>query len=264
MIQINFFLLYIYRKMPVVQNTYDVKMPRASQDGIHYPAYQTVSITSSPSVFQVPIQPPASASALNSRNTIIFDLETSEVSSIEDHYFRWKVRNSGSSTIDLAPIFDWFDYTLVEESKGVGAEISRVYPITSYVWLMAMLNEEERQNMAYRAGVKLIPEKDGQTSVQRDIQNSRLHPGESREYWIQIPVAYLNMGAIDMRHIINDIRFKFQVSSVSNIVLSGTSSDLVVDDISLVINSRNELPFDAANTLGEHQKHEHGYIFVDT
>jgi hypothetical protein len=110
--------------MPVVQNAVDVKNPKVKEGGIVYPSFQTVSIASAPSVFQVPIQPAASVNGLQSRNTIIFDLETNEVSNIENFYFRLTVTNGGSSTIDLAPVFDWFEYTLAEADKGIGHELS--------------------------------------------------------------------------------------------------------------------------------------------
>jgi hypothetical protein len=59
-----------------------------------------------------------------------------------------------------------------------------------------MYNEEERENICFHAGVKLVATKDGQVQIQRDIENSRLSPSRSREYFFPMPVAYFNMSAL--------------------------------------------------------------------
>lgn len=247
--------------MPVVAHRYDTK-PKVNQEGIHYPAYQGTSTTSVPSVFSVPIQPAVSPQGFNSRNTVIFDLETAEVGCIESAYFRIKV--SSVSDLELSPCMDWFEDILIEESKGIGLEISRIYPLTCYMWLQTMYNEEERENCAYNAGLKLVKNCKGEIEVQRDRDRGKIYAGRTNEYWLPLPVAYFHMGAIDMRHVFNDLRIKLRLAALTNFVIESTATDLVVEDVTLMVNSLSQLPYDDMKSTSAQQGYDHGYVFLDT
>ena len=249
--------------MPVVETRYNAKHDKVVHDGCYFPTHSVIALTSKPSVFTVPIQPAASPNAFQNRNTIIFDLETAEVECVERAYFKFQL-STIASTLELAPVFEWFEDILIEESKGVGEELARIYPMTQWMYFWSCMCEEQRESCARNGAFKLVQNSKGEVEIQRDRVRGRLVAGQPKEFYLPIPVNFMNNGSIDMRHIINDLRIRLRVASSNNVVVSGNSSDLRVDDIELIVDSVEQLPFDEEHSMKHMRTKDHGFVFLDT
>jgi hypothetical protein len=237
-------------------------IPLASKDGELRPAFQMHATLGHQTEYTIPISPTAPTTCLSNGSIVYFDLEPSECSLIEDYpEFRFKLTNGGASPITLPPIFYWFRRILIEEGKGTGDELCRLYPESWVAWFMS-LNEERRDYYQKRCGFSLAknPE-NGSMSLGYTSNSTTIRAGETR--YLYLPIIWLpfSQKAIDMEHISAELRFTLEFAT--SVGISGTMSDLSVADISLIIKSFEEYGADKHERHSRMSGKQHKYIYLD-
>ena len=116
--------------------------------------------------------------------------------------------------------------------------VNKFYPESWIVWSYLTQNEEQRKTSAKNQNYHI--EKFPAECLDKYWYSDKntLQPNEERFYHIPIPVNWFNMGAVDMRHLNSDLRFNFKCSS--DCVISGSVSDLSLEEFVLVVESSED------------------------
>ena len=236
------------------------KIPKHKAKNHVIPLHQSQASISMKTWYTIPQSPAPATNSLASGRDILFDLESYETNVIESIAARFTVTNSGSADVQLAPSAYWIERIVIEAERGTSDELNYIYPeqIVFYYW--SILSNEEREYWSKKSNFSIGRFEDG-TERYFDDESTILRAGETRDIYMPFPVAWLHMSAIDMKHILGDLRFRFQMNN--DFVVSGTKSDVTLDDLVLFICSTEETEADRQARKMELRSNHHKYIYLD-
>lgn len=253
--------------MPSIVHRSEVNVPKVASENhegnpVLLPSFQALSVAGKSNYYTIPIQPTAPTNAIANGSQIIYNLEPSEVPEIKTAYLRLTI--SATSDVQLAPIYHIFDYYTIEFQRGLSEEVVRVYPISMLMWVYTTMSKEQRQEWEKLSGYA-VTHFEGEKRDKYGVNSSTfIRANDSRDFYIPIPVGFLHMSALDMRHISGDIRIKLRLATSGNSVLSGTVADISLDAVDLVVSSHDEEMYDKQKSLKIQANNNHSYIFLDT
>ncbi|ETO28846.1 hypothetical protein RFI_08281 [Reticulomyxa filosa] len=88
-----------------------------------------------------------------------------------------------------------------------------------------------------------------------------LEVGETRDVYIPIPASFWDMGAIHFQHMTQDIRIEFEFDS--DFVISGTATNITVNNIAAVINQFDLTGDEQEAWLSDFRRVPHYYNYLD-
>ena len=235
-------------------------LPLVKNGGDARPLHQNHATIGHKTYYTIPASPIFPVSALSNSSICFYDLEPGECDLIQNACFRLKVKNNGSSNIVVAPLFYWLKYMKIWAQKGTGDEITRLYPIDWIKYFYSMPNEEQRKYLETISGFSSADCGDSYKCWYSE--KDTLAPGEERFYYLPMEVCnFIKERAIDMGHISNDLRFEF---NFTNPVITGTASDLQLNNVELIVESHKENEGERRERLRRFNSNPHKYIYLDT
>lgn len=197
------------------------------------PAYQVSGYDGFENYYDLDIQPTIPSGAFTNSKEILFDLEVNDVPEIKDLQFKFTI-SCQNSAIKLRPIPYIIKKLIVEAQSGLGDEVARVYPLNIVLWEYFTKTEEQREQNEFMCGIKYKYKGKKQIIVAPD--SNLMEPGDTRDFYLNIPVSFLKLGTIDMRY---NKPIRFRIELTNDCLESGTTSNCVLDNISALVRSFN-------------------------
>ncbi len=247
--------------MPKIHSRHHSNIIKGNDNGSIMPLHQTVATLGYKSFYTIPQQPAPSSNSLSTGKYLYFDLESYETDTIEDICFRWTISNTGASDVELVPSAYFINRIVIEAEKGTGQELSYIYPeqIIFHYWTVLTNEERERWASLSNFGIGRLNSKGEEKLIASD--STILRAGETKDIYMPIPVAFLHLHAIDPTHLISDLRFRIELNN--DFVISGTSTDVSLDNLNLFILSPQEAEYDKASRKTANKRAHHKYVYLD-
>jgi hypothetical protein len=225
------------------------------------PLYQKYITGGLDSYFQIPLSPSPSTSSLNSGNTVYFDLEPHEVNNIDDLLIRLKIACS-TAAVECVPTPYYFKKIEIIANKGTGDVLGTIYPENFFIFNQITQTQQSRKQIAKLGNWSYVclNQEGGNEKISIN-ENTKYRVGETKHIYLSLPWLPLHLNAIDMRHIRTDLRFRFELSS--DIIVSGSSSNLSLDGFDMFVRSYKEEDYDKETTIKKHKSYKNKYIFLD-
>ena len=254
-------LIYIKkRKMPELKNKADVENPKIKENGALIPLHQSHMTAGMDSTITIPATPAISSSIIGSGNTYYYDLEPDEIGRIDEMCFRFRITCS-TANVELLPPHYWFSRIVLEAEKGSGDELIHIYPENMVFWHWLTESREGREKSSKLCNYARTELKNECAEKYWVSERTKFKAGETRDVYLQIPALFLHLNALDMRHTRNDFRFRFEFSS--DVVVTGDRTNLSLDNLNLVAQTFAEEGYDFRHRMGQLQKNNHKYIYLD-
>ena len=231
-------------------------------EGGYYPAHQIIATSSIPELYKVPITSASfSSNAFTNGSTIFYDVEQHELKQVECFELKLKLSASGGD-ITLVPGFWLFQEIEIIGNKGSGEKIGDyIYPETMLGWNLMTLRDDELKYRGRHESYHLEEIKsEYKYKFGREDYNI-IRDGDTKYVYVKIPFNFVQYDALDFTHISTPTRFRLKCSS--DVVVSGSVSNLSLDDIEIVALSRREEHFDDKHRMETHKK-KNKYIFCET
>jgi len=255
--------------MPAIRDRYNSKYHRVGvQSGrgkpTKMPNWMTEPTGGHTSYYSVSISPSAPTTAFSSGSSLIYDLEPSDAKEIKSIYLRLTISASGGD-VQLPPASHLFERITLSSNRGIGDEFFRCYPINVVLWYYMTMTTEQREQWL-KLGNAHVEHFDNESLDKYWYNNnsSYLRNGDSRDFYIPIPMNLFQMGEIDLRHISQPIRFKIELASGSDVALSGAVGNLSLDAVDMIIQSHEETAGDEEIKHANKTAMSHSYIYLDT
>ena len=247
--------------MATVVPRHQTKFQKISNAEKHLvPAFQAHATLGHKEWFLLPIQPSAPTNAFSSApKTIYYDLEPNDCKQIDNLIIRLNVSASGGDVQLVGAPYLFSEITL-RSDKGSGNRLFRCLPEMIIAWIMLTMNDESQQQWAKLMNYA-IP--DIQSKNQKKYwynESNYIRNGESRYIYIPLPLNFIQFSALDLRHIKNPLRFIFETSS--DVVITGSSSNLSLDGIDFIVAGHNEAEFDQHAAVAMAKKASHAFNFL--
>lgn len=190
------------------------------------PVEQSVAVIGMNSYITIDIRPTPATNSINNGNDLLFDLEPHDAFNIKDIMLRMKV--SVTSAIDTVPAPYWIKRIRLLANKGSGDELMKIYP-EQIIQHYAQMDDERREFFRRNGHIGLY--EDSQQIIVTSPPT--LQSGDSKEIYIPFPQTFLNMNAIQLMHMREDIRIRIELNS--DFVVSGTAANFSLDGVSVLI-----------------------------
>ena len=233
-----------------------------NKKGGHYPAHQTIATTSLPELSKIPIQSSSfTSTAFTNGSTIFFDIEPHEFKQAENLELKLELSASGGD-VTIVPGFYLFSEIELIADKGSGDKVGDfIHSETLLSWnLMTMKDEELKNNQQYQ-NYSITSYKNSYKYKLGQNSANIIRDGDTRHIYVKIPFNFVHFKAIDMSHISTPFRIRLKCSS--DVVVSGSSSNLSLDNIQVVVLGRREESFDDEHRRALH-KNDNKYIFLQS
>ena len=247
--------------MAKVVHRHETKIQKVpSGDGTVLPNFQSFATLGHKEWVTLPYSgtPPSNAWS-SAPKTIYYDLEPQDCKSVEMLYVRLKVSASGGD-IQLVGAPYLFSSIECRSNKGSGKRIFEILPEQMVAWPLLTLNEECQDTLAKLGNYALTDIKSQNLKKYWYNDSNYIRDGESRYITFPIPINFIQLGALDLRHVKSPIRFIFHTSS--DVVINGSVSNLSLDGLDFLVTGHNESDFDATAGLSLAQKQDNAYHFL--
>ena len=229
-------------------------------ENVKIPSYQYAAGTQSSSIYSVDIQPPPPTDAFANGRTVLMDLNPLETSQILDLELELKVSVT-TAAVELVPSPYLIKEIVLEEK--LGDQIARIFPETIVTWIMFAIDKQKRKRYQQACMYKEVEyESEGTKKFWSDKNNNEIAVGETRYITIPIPLAFFHTNVIDGRQILNGMRFRIEFSN--DVVVSGSSSNISLDNIAFKIKSVAEDGFDLSARKEQQQTWTNKFVYLDT
>ena len=246
--------------MPSIRKRRELKAPKVIDNGLRIPEFQSVATAGMDGYYTIPMTPQPSSSSLGSGASLYFDLERDECAEINDIIIRLTVSCANASVTAVNPYY-WFKRIVIESEKGSGDELAHIYPEQFMLWNYLLQGEESRQKWAKLSNYASVKLNGDKAEKFYDSESTKFQVGDSREIYLQIPVTFFHLDALDMKHIRSDLRIRMELAS--DIIVSGDRTNLSLDNIHLLINSFQEESYDRQDKEAIQKSYTEGYIYCD-
>ena len=246
--------------MPVLSRKLDILSPKIQEDGALLPIHQATASAGSSAYIVLPCSPPAPTTSLNSGNTINFDIERDTVKLVENICFRFRVQCT-TADVELLPPNYWLNRLVIEAERGSADELQHCYPIDWIVWDYLVEDRVGRECSQYFGNYRATPYKSQSAEKYGINERMKFKVGETRDVYLKIPALFFHLNAIDMSHIRADLRLRLEMSN--DIVVSGSSNNVSLEGLDLVIDNFAEEDFDRNHRVSKQMSNPHKYLYLD-
>lgn len=224
------------------------------------PIFQSFATVGHKEWYQIPIQPSAPSTAFsNAPKTVYYDLQKHDCKAVEDMCIKLTISATADTQIVGAPYL--FDLISIWSNRGSGQELIRLRPEDLITWCMITMNEEERDEWSRLMNFNLADMKSENERKYWYNENSYIRANTTKTIYFPLPLNWIKFGALDMSHS-SDLRFRFDVSS--DVCITGSPSNLSLDNIELIVCSHNESEFDQLAREARNKKQHHSYHFLQS
>ena len=225
------------------------------------PIFQSFATVGHKEWFTIPIQPTAPTNAFSSApTTIYYDIEPHDAKEVGDLHIKITLSASGGDVRVVGAPFLFDTITLISD-KGSGSNLVKLYPENLIAWCMLTMNEEEQQEYSKLMNFSLKDIKSKNLKKYWYNENNYIRDGESLTMYMPLPLNFLKMNALDLTHLKNPLRVRFECSN--DVVLDGSVSNLSLDNIELLVCGHQESVFDMQAREGRNKSKHHAYHFLD-
>ena len=218
--------------------------------------------TQKTSIYTLPISPPPPSTAFSSGSpkTLLMDLEPMDVPEVLSIELRFSVKASNAD-VEIVAGPHLINQITVHASQNLGQEIARIYPEQIVAWMWMTGNNEQRKANQDAAKFKEVLYEDATSKYWSTSDTNTIPQDKTVEITIPIPVAFFDLMAIDGRNIRNPIRFKIELSN--DVVVSGTSTNLTLENVHFVVRSVDEDRFDIEARDKVQKNYDQKYVYLD-
>ena len=246
--------------MPTLKNKAETDLQLISEKGSLLPVHQSIMTAGQDSYITIPATPSPSSTILGSGNTYYLDLESDEVGRIDDLCLRFRITCSNAD-VDCVPPAYWFTRIVLEAEKGSGDELVHIYPENMMLWPWLTEDRVQREKSAWLQNYQRTEWKSESSEKYWVSERTKFKQDETRDVYIPLPVLFMHMNAIDMKHIRSDFRIRLEFSN--DIVISGDRTNLSLDNLEVVIRTFAEESYDHRHRMKRLRGHTHKYIYLD-
>ncbi|ETO19526.1 hypothetical protein RFI_17703 [Reticulomyxa filosa] len=249
---------FLKRKMSIVTHPKnDIPYENISDirgDG-HIPAVQVVAQVQKENYITVYMNPPPATTCMSSGTLTWFDLQPRIAQNVKTLDLRINITCSNAK-VTVLPAPYWFRTLRVRINKGSGDYIQWIYP-ENIVLHYSLMDPIRRKWYEDHGMIKFYEEKEHY----RFVYPNPLEVGETRDVYIPIPTSFWDMGAIHFQHMSQDIRLEFEFDS--DFVISGTATNITVNNIAIVINQFDLTGDEQEEWLTDLRSTAHYYNYLD-
>lgn len=221
----------------------------------HIPAVQVIAEVQKENYITVYMNPPPPTTCMSNGTLVWFDLQPRIAQNVKTFDLRLSITCSNAK-VTVTPSMYWFKTIRVRINKGSGDYIQWIYP-ENIVMHYALMDPIRRSWYETHGMVKFYEGKHNY----RLVYPNPLEVGETRDVYIPIPTSFWDMGAIHFQHMTQDIRFEFEFDS--DFVISGTASNITVNNIAVVINQFDMTGDEQEQWLRDFRYNAHYYNYLD-
>jgi hypothetical protein len=252
----------IYKnKMPVVVDRESKKHHKVHDDGALLPLFQKSITGGMDSFFTIPINPAAPTNLIGSGKQLFFDLERDECGEINDMCIEFEI-SCTSADVQLVPTPYLFERIVIESAKSSGDVLKTIWPEEFFIWNQISYDEEARKRWARLSNWGIVKlNQDGESEKINVNEQTKFRAGTTKKIYLQLPALFLHLDAIDMKQIRSDLRIRFEMST--DVAVSGSASNLSVDNVQLIVRSFAEESYDNAKRQMRQKKNKHKYLYND-
>ena len=246
--------------MPSIVSRLSQKVPKVLKNGLRMNAPSAIATAGMQGFYTIPMTPQPASNSLGSNNSLYFDIERDECGEIDDVCLKLTVSCS-TADVTAVPPYYWFKRIVIESEKGSGDELAHIYPEQMVLWHWLLEEEEARDKWSKLSNFANVKLKGEESEKFFDNEKTKFRVGETKEIYLQIPVGFLHMNSIDMKHVRSDLRIRMELSN--DIIVSGSASNLSLDNIHLLVNTFQEEAYDQNERKNLQKNFKHGYIYLD-
>ena len=225
------------------------------------PVFQSFATIGHKEWFTIPIQPTAPTNAFSSApTTIYYDIEPHDAKEVKDLCIRLTLSASGGDVRIVGAPFLFDTITLIS-NKGSGDNLVKLYAENIIAWCMLTMNDEEQQQWSKLMNFSLADSKSRNLKKYWYNESNYIRDGETRQIYMPLPLNFVKMSALDLSHLKNPLRLRFECSN--DVVIDGSVNNLSLDNIELLVCGHQESAFDMHAREARNKRANHAYNFLD-
>ncbi|ETN97660.1 hypothetical protein RFI_39868 [Reticulomyxa filosa] len=221
----------------------------------HMPLIQTSAQVQKENYITVYMNPPPATTCMSNGTLTWFDLQPRIAQNVKTIDIRLNITCSNAK-VTTTPAPYWFRTIRIRLNKGSGDYVQWIYP-ENIVMHYALMDPIRRKWYEDHGMIKFYEYKEHY----RFVYPNPLEVNETRDVYIPIPTSYWDMGAIHFQHMSQDIRIEFEFDS--DFVISGTATNITVNNIAAVINQFDLTGDEQEMWLRDFQSSPHYYNYLD-
>ena len=221
------------------------------------PVYMASGHNGYENFYTVDIQPSVPSNAFANSKELLFDLETSDVPEIKDLYFRFTV-SCENAPIKLRPIPYIIRRVIVDAQSGLGDEIARIEPLNIVLWEYMTKTVEQRDQNQFMCGIEY--KNKGKKQIIKAPESNYMIAGDTRDFYLPIPVSFLKLSSIDMRF---NKTIRFRIELTNDCLETGSVNNCVLDNVALMIKSFNPNNQDEISNQKARTTLNYEYTYLD-
>ena len=246
--------------MPV--QTYRPKVQTSKVANYEVVQYQQGAYYGRENVYTIPISPSVASNSFSSARVVFFDLEQHEIPQADHIYFRFTI-SIGANSCKTIPFVYWITRLIIEANKGSGDELWRGYSDILLFYYHLYMDDNDRKRWSRLIGMKFTELDDGEERLVSP-ENRTWRANRTYEIYLPVPPIFFNLKQLDMYHISNEFRFRFEFNSdIIETGSAGTVNDISLDNIHLIASCFEETPHDRQKTLRNKQTTEQRVMYID-
>ena len=227
------------------------------------PANQVAMTNQRNSVYTIPISPAPNSNSFENGKTLLFDLDPMECAQISDIELRFTLSVS-TAAVQLCPAPYLIKTITIYASPLANVELCKIYPESIIAWNYLSQSAEQRERAQQECMYKEVRTRSDNTAkIRSNPEYNTISVGETRRVSLPLPVGFFQYLAIDGRNLRNPIRFRIDLQS--DIAVSGSVSNVSLDNVEFVIKSVDEDRHDvmARDRLQKNYKQKYVYLDVE-
>ena len=235
------------------------KTPKAHIDGGLLPQFQRDVTGGMDGSYTITMNPAPPTSSIGSGKQLYFDLERDDCGEINDVCMELTISCSNDD-VELVPTPYWFE-RIVIESKSSDI-LKTIWPEEFFIWNQITSDTEARKRWAKLSNWSITDLKQDGSSERIWIgENNKFRTGKTKKVYLPLPALFFQLDALDLQFIRSDIRIRMEMAS--DVVVSGSVSNLSLDGVNLLVRSYTEESYDKASRQSLQQRYNHHYIYND-
>ena len=224
------------------------------------PAYQSEETFANEEYTTIPAIPTPNLNSFQDGREIHLDLEPNDCGEIKNMEIRFTL--SSAAGVTLVPGYHLIRRIIIEANKSMGDELCQVYPISMLLYQYLTENQDQVLRNQHHSGYQLVDYAKGEKQRIWYGPNTTLAPGETRDFYLPIPVNFFQMGVLDMSHIVQTIRFRIDLNPDIDAV-NGGAGDVQLTDLNLIARGVRTMDKDEREKRARMRSGCHKYVYLD-
>lgn len=229
---------------------------RDPRGGGKLPLIQSKATINYDSFITVFCLPTPATTCLSNGSIINFDVDPNSFHMAENIALKLNITCSNAA-VTMVPSPWWFRTIKVHSNKGAGEYLKWWYPVENALCLS--MEPEHIRDFYEREGMIRFIE------LKEEIACCYAHPlnvNESRDVYIYLSPSFFEMNSWHGQHISQTLRFELEFNS--DFVISGTATNITVNNISLVVRQHEMPDQEQKEWVRDFRNSKHFYQYLDT